>query len=220
LARTLERSADVANPLNYLGQLLLWEGDWDGASRYLNEALAVTEATGDRQLQEGTQGLLAELDILRGNPGAAIERLGSLVIREDGDLGVLLPTLAWAHLEMESEAHIRRGDQIAKRAVAYAGDQPGILAQALWVQGMASLRQCQYDEAEMPLTEGLSLARTLPFAYVEARILVQLAALCSRQGNSEAARNHLTGALDIFRRLGARKDIEQIDREIAELSVA
>jgi hypothetical protein len=59
------------------------------------------------------------------------------------------------------------------------------------------------QEAAAVLEEGLELARSLPYPYAEARILAEL--------------DRLEEALAIFRRLGARKDIERTEQELAAL---
>ena len=216
LTRTMGRSADIANPLGYLGQLLLWKGDWEGASRYLGESLAVAEETGERQMLESAQMYLAELDVLEGRPAAAVARLEPLVTQEDADLGLLLPILAWAYLSIDDDAGVLRAEEEADRAVTRTREQPGLLVIALWVQGMVFVRQGRGEEADRVLTEGLALARSLPYPYVEARILFQLGTMHGQQHDPEQARERLEEALAIFRQLGASKDVERAEQALAD----
>lgn len=63
-------------------------------------------------------------------------------------------------------------------------------------------------------------ARAIPNPYSEARILVELGLLASREGRDRTARGRLEEALAIFRRLGAKRDIELVAEAILALPVA
>jgi tetratricopeptide (TPR) repeat protein len=214
LARSGGRSANIANSLVYLGQLYLWEGDRDEAAQYLGEAVAVTEETHDRQIQEVVQALLAELDLMEGQPEEGVNRLELLVSKEDANLGLLLPTLAWAQLEGGDSA---RATKTAARAVERTRRQePVYLVDALRVQGMVLIWQGQLEEAERVLAEGIELTRSLPYPYAEARMLIQLGLLQKQRGEAQQAHERMEEALAIFRRLGARKDMERTEEVLAQ----
>ena len=68
------------------------------------------------------------------------------------------------------------------------------------------------------LDEGLALARSMPYPYAEARLLHVHGQLLAVQGEPELARKRLEAALAIFRRLGARKDLERTEQLVATLS--
>lgn len=61
----------------------------------------------------------------------------------------------------------------------------------------------------------IALAWSLPSPYAEARLLHQLGLLRQQQGEPEQAQERLEGALMIFRQLGARKDVERTEQELA-----
>jgi adenylate cyclase len=218
--QVLQRAAKVASPtdrawhVTYLqsgmGMLALREGNWDEASRSLESAVAAAEETGDRQGREFGQTCLAELNVLEGQPEEAIKRLEPLADEEHATLTWLLPTLAWAYLRLDDEKHIRLAAEVAERAVARARESPCYLAGALQVQGMVLIRQGRNEQALRVLSEGLARARSMPCPYVEARILEQLGILQTQRGEPEQARARLEEALAIFRRLGAKKDIERL----------
>ncbi len=208
---------DVATPLYYLGQLSLWEGDWEAASRHLREALALTEEMGDRQVREIAQALLADLDVLEGRPHQAVARLEPLIVREGAELAELLPALTRAGLAVRDDAHIRRAAEAAEKAVMVTRNHPGLLPDALCVQGMVFTVQGRLDDSHHVLTEGLARARSLPYPYIEARILVQLARLCKQRKEPDQERGRLAEALAIFRRLGAKKDVQQTERVLETL---
>ena len=221
LARSGGLSASVASALGYLGQLSLWEGDRERASHYLREALAVAEETHDRQAQEGVHALWAGLDVLEGRPDQAVVRLEPLVSREDANLGLLLPILARAQLESGDST---TAAETAVRCVERTREQALYLIDALRVQGMVLMRQGQNERAAVILTEGLTLARSAPYPYAEAHMLVELGTARPAGyplGGSQAVadRAELEQALAIFRRLGAKKDIERTKQALAHLQV-
>jgi hypothetical protein len=82
---------------------------------------------------------------------------------------------------------------------------------------MVLARLGQGEQATAPLDEGLALAPTLPYPYGEARLLAVYGRLHAQQGQPEQARQRLEAALAIFRRLGARKDAERTEHQLAAL---
>jgi hypothetical protein len=58
----------------------------------------------------------------------------------------------------------------------------------------------------------------MPYPYGEARALRVHGYLHRQKGEPQQARERLEAALAIFRRLGARKDIEQTEQMLAALS--
>lgn len=108
-------------------------------------------------------------------------------------------TLAWAHLRGGDAG---RAAELSVRAVERARKTGEILAlvNALRVLGMVLVQQGRVEDAGTVLNEGLALARSLPYPYAEARILVEMGTL--------------DAALAIFQLLGAAMDIERIQLEI------
>jgi tetratricopeptide (TPR) repeat protein len=114
-----------------------------------------------------------------------------------------LPAFAEALLET---GRTEEAAEAATQAVEQTrGRAPLYLAEALRVQGIVLRRQGRAAESERALSEGLELARSLPFPYMEARILEQL-------GKGEEA-------VAIFRRLGANKDAERLEQALARQAV-
>ncbi|HLJ69552.1 MAG TPA: tetratricopeptide repeat protein [Chloroflexota bacterium] len=215
LARSLGAVPSAAVPLHFLGALGLWQGNWESASRHLNEALAVSKAGGDRQVRELCEASLAELDAREGRAEAAIHRLEGLVDEERAELGAILPPLIRAYLALGGEEHLQQAAAMAIRALTWASEQPRFRVDALWIRGMVLGRQSQLDEAESCLAQGLELTRSMPFPYAEARILCELGLLQKQREKVKEARQRLEEALAIFRRLGAKKDIEQAEEMLA-----
>jgi tetratricopeptide (TPR) repeat protein len=202
--------------LNYLGNLLLWEGDWERADHYLNQSLAVAQEIHDRLLQEGAHALLAELEILEGRPEKAVQRLEPWVA-DDADV-LLLPTLAWAHLTMDDEESVQRAEQVTGQALERAQQQPGLLVGALRIHAMVLMRMGQLEEAERTLKQALDVAKSLTYPYEEARILFQIGSLSGQKHDADGESTSYKEALTIFQRLGARKDIERTEQALTAAS--
>jgi tetratricopeptide (TPR) repeat protein len=150
--------------------------------------------------------------VLSGQPEEAIKRLEPLAEEGSADLGVLLWYLAWAYLCIDDEKHIRQAAETAERAVHWGQSHADDLASAVWVQGMVLIRQGRDEEATGVLSEGLALARSMPYPYREACILEQMGILQQQRDDPEQAQARLEEALAIFRRLGAKKDIERTEQ--------
>jgi hypothetical protein len=88
---------------------------------------------------------------------------------------------------------------------------------ALQIQAYITISRRQWEEAEQALDEGLVLARTMSYPYAEARFLQAQGSLLAEQGQLRLGREQWEAALAIFQRLGARKDAERLEREIAAL---
>jgi tetratricopeptide (TPR) repeat protein len=174
---------------------------------------------GDMQALRSAQRLLAQRDIMTGRPEAARARLEPLVQgprAADGDVIVLLPTLAWAQLEMnnsgQAAALLRKA---VDRAMA-AGNQLALL-DALHVQARVAIARKRWHDAAQALQRALALARSMPYLYAEASMLYTHGELLAHQGQREKAVQQLSEALAIFRRLGAVKDAERTVAAIAQL---
>jgi ATP/maltotriose-dependent transcriptional regulator MalT len=166
------------------------------------------------------QGLLAEYDILAGRPETACARLLPLLdrwgVEEHNVTTSVLPVLAWAYLELGDMKEARRLITDAIRR-ARAGKYRLYLVDGLRVQALVALRQGQWASAECDLEEGLHLARVIPYPYAEARLLQVYGTLHIEAGKTARAAERLEAALAIFRRLGARKDLEQTEQVLATL---
>jgi tetratricopeptide (TPR) repeat protein len=203
-------------PLIELGRLCLAEGDWPAVASYVQEASTQAERHRDLQALRLASTWLAELDVLEGRADAAIARLVPLLDRpglEEEDVTFFLPVLAWAHLEADDVAQ-------AAEAVAQAlarmrpENMRAFLVDALRVQAMVAIRQEQWTVAEQALEEGVAMAHDMPYPYAEGRLLQVYGDLHLQKGERELARERLEAALAIFRRLGARKDVEEVEQKL------
>jgi tetratricopeptide (TPR) repeat protein len=200
-------------------RLSLAEGAWDAAAAQARDALALSEWGGDLQALRWASGVLAELEIREGRPGAAVARLVPLLDRpglEECDATMLLPVLAWAQLELgQADLAADAVEQAVRRARPEG--MRVVLVEALWVRALVALRRGQREEAARGMAEGLALARAMPYPYAEGRLLHAYGTLHLQVHERAPARECLEAALAIFRRLGARKESEQIEQILAAL---
>jgi tetratricopeptide (TPR) repeat protein len=216
MCRRIGRCWMFREALANLGTLFLALGAWDEASRVLEEALMHVEQ-GPGVPREHS--LLAEHDLLLGRPAAARARLVRLLEGVHPDFRYvpsILARLAWAELDL---GDINRAADTVAQASAAARARANRLAllEALWVQGRVAAQTEAWEEAERALAEGLTLARGMPCPYAEARLLHVAGAMLAQKGERERAQGELAAALAIFRRLGARKDMEQAECDLATL---
>lgn len=188
------------------------------ASRYLEESSVLAAQSAD--LLQGRRcagGALAELDLLAGRPAATRERLTLLLDRpglEERDVIMLLPRLAWAHLDL---GDVPTAETIAAQAATRARTTANRLAlmDALRVRALVQIRRRHWAEAEQAVEEALALARDMRHPYGEARVLHAYGDLRHAKGESGRARVCWEAARAIFQRLGARAEAARVDTTIA-----
>jgi hypothetical protein len=154
---------------------------------------------------------------MQGKPAEAQRLLTDLLERPEPNRLLVLPHLAWSHVEL---GEVRRGLELAQEAERETRERGALLSlpEILRIQGMALSRLGRIMEAESVLTEGRERARAMPLPYTEARILVELALLDRQEGREDRARERLEDALAIVCRLGAAKDAERTEELLAALS--
>jgi len=210
-SRRIGLSSGNAYPEFYLGFLCLVEGAWNEARRHFDASMGIAEPMGDLQVLRWTYAGQAWCDLLDGQPARAQDRL-SLLLDRGGTVGPgvawLLLFLAWAQLE-QGNAEAAKATTVRAGARARSERDYFALVEALRVQALAAVARGRWDTAEPALEEGLALARRLPYPYGEGRLLYVYAALRRGMGDPHGAVTPLAAALDIFKRLGAREDIER-----------
>jgi tetratricopeptide (TPR) repeat protein len=207
-------------PLWQRGWMELATGAWDQATQLLERCIAMTGGTGDLQALRWASGLMAELDLMQERPQAAIERLTPLLDRpnvQELDVTFLLPRLAWAQL---GRGEIAQALSLATEAVQRARTQHYhlALADALRVQGVVMAVDRRWVEADALFEEAVSLARSMPYPYAEARALFEWGRALDAKGEPEKARERLQDALAIFHRLGAKPYIELTEQALNDLT--
>ncbi len=215
-----DRSWYSSYPPIFLARLSLTQGEWTAATVAVQEALALAQGSGDLQARRWASTTMAELEILEGRAEAAREWLVPLLDRpglEECDVTVLLPALAWVHLEWGQVDEAAEAVEQALRR-ARSEEMHLVLVEALRVRALVALRREQWDEAARSLEEGLALARAMSYPYAEARLLLVYGEVHGQKRELAAARARLEAAQVLFARLGARMDSERVERALGTLS--
>lgn len=219
-------------PSMLLGHLRLLRGERKAGHLCLEEGIGLVTSPSDLWARRWAGWIRAEQEIRDGAPAAARDRLVPLLDRpraeewEDVQVAHLLPTLALAHLEVgELPEAAERACQAVGRLQAAATHNTRAypaeriaLVEALRVQALVLVRQERIGEAYPALEDALTLARGLPYLYGEARVLQAYGTLHIAAGARQPARERLEEAQTIFRRLGARPDSDETERQLASLA--
>ncbi|HEX5547944.1 MAG TPA: tetratricopeptide repeat protein [Ktedonobacterales bacterium] len=199
-------------------------GEWDEAIPYLEEAVTLAERLPFPEAMRNSQRLLAEYDLMRSRPEAALARLEPLVKAVDPEergMARLLPCLALAYDALGQHAEAER---LLTEGISRARAQHYRLAlvELLTLHGASLTGQHRLEGAgaARSLDEALALARSMAYPYAEARALYEQGRLRASAREWRQARDRFEDALGIFRRLGARPDIARTEQELAECALA
>ncbi|MFJ9028094.1 AfsR/SARP family transcriptional regulator [Streptomyces sp. NPDC102274] len=201
-------------------------GEVERGAECLTEALPVFRAAGDRSSEASALQSLAQLELDRGDPGAALghaleavrvaEPLGSGGSR---NLAQSLYRVGSAQFALkrfaEAEAaHLRV--ECLSRAKA---DDHG-LAHALFGLGQARAALGAVEQAERAFVEGRALAQAIESPLIEGRIRLGLGVLLGEQGRWEEARVDVLRAGELFKRSGATPWQKEVARVIEEFGTS
>ncbi|MGH2449560.1 MAG: hypothetical protein ACRDFS_13290, partial [Chloroflexota bacterium] len=219
LVRSRAGSWFSSYPPLQVGRLDVARGNFDSASAKLEEALSIAREGNDWQpLILGTC-FRAEMDLLRGDSDAALERTRAILDRDDLDQDQSTVTMAmayaaWAHLEC---GNLEEAERLAQTAVSRLVEEHAIveLPMARRVAAMIAAARGDFEQADLAFGKIVTDARNIPYPFAEACALYEHGMMFLAQGNGEDARSRLEDALHIFQRLGARP---YIDRTVAALA--
>jgi tetratricopeptide (TPR) repeat protein len=211
----------LARASNNLGAIANLQSRHDGALLHYRAALPVYQRLGQRRGLAETYhnlaityrdlGLLAEAD--------EHERRALDYAADD----VAPRVAAMAHIG-RAEVALRRGDApLAERTAQRAArtmaelDDPLNEANAHRLAGAASTAMGRLDDAFASFERALGIAVSLGYALVEADTRRDRADAFMRTNDTERARRDALEAIAIFRRLGATKEVEVLERRFASL---
>jgi tetratricopeptide (TPR) repeat protein len=209
----------TAYPPLFLGIVALAEGRWEEGDRHLAACLALAEQHENLQAIREAHRWLAERDLMEGRAKDALARLEPLLDRpglEEQQVTRLLPCLGSAYLEL---GEVDRAEETVMTGRERAARQSHRLAlvDLLRVQGVLRSRQGRRAEAEHAFGDAVSLARSMPYPYAEARALYEWGRMQGAKEEPLLAQSRLEDAGAIFRRLGARPHIERMQQALAAL---
>jgi tetratricopeptide (TPR) repeat protein len=217
-ALELDSLRAFVQPLYTLGELSLYTGAWEDATGYLQECVTIAGHLGLTDHLREVQALLAEKDLLEGNPRGAEDRLRPLLDSPGWkDHLIFLLFLASTRLEV---GDLTGAEEAAAKALADATRQrlPIGLVDALRIQGAIAGRRGVWEEAETRLRRAVQLAHDITYPWGEARTLHEFGLLLAGRGENDRAREQLEAASAIFRKLGAEPYRARADQAIAALS--
>ena len=217
LAREIfDKVGDVYNRAfvdNNLGEILLKQGDLDGALAAYREALHALEQIGGSSYVLGAiHNNLGATYIRRGEVDAAREHLRiSQEYFDQAQARDFLPEM-YCHL---AEADLLAGEPSAAekqccQAVELAREleMRGEEGKALRVLGEIAIAQGKLDQALEHLNNSLTLLQEAGDEYESARSQLSLARVYVERGESEAGQEMLDRCIAVFQRLGATLDLE------------
>ncbi|MGH2448078.1 MAG: tetratricopeptide repeat protein, partial [Chloroflexota bacterium] len=204
-------SWDRAYPWLQLGLISLREGNIEEAERILTSCVTDARAYDDLQALSWALPLLAEINLLRGDAEGAHRLLEPLMTTPEPYFRYHVgPVFAWALLE---RGDVEAAEKAATETIAEIRDK-GVrqaLSVALVVLGKIRIAQGERSKAAEAFAESVDLCRDMPMPFGQAWAL-------SEWGLMDHNPSLLLEALDIFRRLGASKDVERIELALSNLS--
>lgn len=220
MTRSIDAATDLTIMLCNLGHLAVCEGDWDAGEALLREAVTVIQGTDARDSNQLPHLFLANLDLLRGDPRAAIQRLTPLLDRsgyEELSGTPLLPPLAHAYLDL---GDVERAELLIRDALRRTESNGNRLdgVAALLVHADVLQKQGRQAESRATLRDVVRHAREMSFPAAEAEAVFKLGSLELESGDLDAARSSIIQAREIWKRLGARKDVERTGKVLAKLA--
>jgi hypothetical protein len=91
------------------------------------------------------------------------------------------------------------------------------LMEGLLVRARVEVRQQRWSKAHSSLESAMTLSRTMPLPYAEAKALYIYGLLHTARGEVEPARKRLVAAVTILHRLGERLYIEHVEQTLSGL---
>lgn len=204
------------------GELCVQSGDVAEATRALEECLEMVERSGNLFHLRRVGTALAQRDMLLGHPKKACARLISLIEESSEEENLTItenvrPTLILAYIDAGELDSAKELLDLHKARVERVAHLPAMMG-SLHLQAMLATHLAQWEEARIALEKGLTLARRIPIPQAEAFLLTTYGEMHRERGEVELARERLEAALKIFRHLGARPDIERVNRMLNVLT--
>jgi tetratricopeptide (TPR) repeat protein len=209
-----------------MGQVLLHEGDLDGAEGYLEHVREVTKGFGVLQIDVPLYIALAKLNMERGNFEKTEKYLkeGYRLTKQRG----LTVINAVPHVQIVSsmiDYLLLRGSSASSEFcdtfriesllsdVAYSAreiNKEWALAYLFKEEGLVAAHNKQIEKAVVSIQKSIEIFERLSWEYELAKTRYALGVIQLKRGNSLTASGLLNSALEIFSRLGAKRDIESI----------
>ena len=201
-----------------IGVHYLRRGEWEKARDYLERAIPLYEERSNLSALSMCALVLGSLNLEMGNfPRAEELLLRSLEISQKGSNVLVelwvLPALAELALKTgrpdRAAAHVKRGFELLTPDRNWYG-----LPAPMWLaKGMLAGAKGKWDEAATAFEKAIAITRQYRLSSDEAKALLEwgLMHLARGQaGDRQSGEKKLGASLDIFQRVGAKKDVEKV----------
>jgi hypothetical protein len=186
---------------------------------HLHTLQAASQASGDIGAQRYVTCILAEHEMLEGNPDAVLSLLLPLLDRpekEEKSVVKLLPIIAWAHDVLGNADEAQRTIEDWMRRVSRHA-MTRLRADGLRIKAIIAQHGCQLDVAHDVLEEALSLCETMGYPYAKAKTLYIYGLVLKEQAEVVLARERLEMAQTILHELGEREYSRVVSLALGDL---
>jgi len=226
----LHRALDVRSAMQFhettgavhdtLAQMSLMRGDYENAAEYLRRAAEAYGAYGrntSRWYEWSLRVITARLATRRGQPDEA------LAIADEIAKSTNAPPAETIEAELiaaEALLAASRVDDAERRLIQVESrldprTTPGAWGEFLRLRGDLRARQTRTTEAYHDIAQSSSVFELVGERYQAAVSQLALARLASKAGARSTADRHYQSAAQVFRALGATRDLEQVQTEMA-----
>jgi signal transduction histidine kinase/tetratricopeptide (TPR) repeat protein len=224
IARTAGDRATAAELGRLAAAVAIYQADTGRALELLDAALADAEASGDQRLRAGVLHELGRAAIHAGDYRRAVDALSLAVASatETGDVeqrAKSLNNLGVAYYYLGEWSQARPAWERFRGLCERMGDQSELQSA---LNNLASLYRelGMLADARVDLERAAAVSAATGNAHIAAMILANRGEVEARDGDLAGARERYERALVEFQRLGAREDMIETRRRIAELDLA
>ena len=226
----LHRALDVRSAMQFhettgavhdtLAQMSLMRGDYENAAEYLRRAAEAYGAYGrntSRWYEWSLRVITARLATRRGQPDEALAIADEIAKSTNAPPAETIEAELIAAEALLSAARVedaeRRLTQVESRLDPRT--TPGAWGEFLRLRGELRARQTRTTEAYHDIAQSSSVFELVGERYQAAVSQLALARLASKAGARSTADRHYQSAAQVFRALGATRDLEQVQTEMA-----
>src|SRR5688500_13210898 len=219
-----ERGAKVPMILDSLGELHMLRGDLDQAKEYLCQAVALANENGNKWYAAQALRTLGRCNLATADPDKALAKAKeALALAEQiGDRQAICESrliAAEAHLQTSAYDECAAELQRVGEAATDSASDLGFTGDSHRLNGMLNMAQGDYGAAAQHCGSSVPILDMLGYRYRAAHAHLELCRAYTKI-LPERAGEHLSRALNTFRDLGAKSDLEHAEEELKLLARA